>query len=253
MKNTPDRKFVFPEDQGQDPLQLYSQIYEERIRRSLSYFSGPITTKILRSDTMTHDDHIALNIELALHTAQLCIYSNMLSHARIGLPHDLGIREIRATDTTRRWTELEYNTFWFAFMAGISPEDLQIFLRHIDENKQLNKEVFNGHTMSRFARAAEYNRLANICCAFSRTVDCVPIESMIRLPGSDISLGSGFELAIAQYLKTDIYDISYNPERIAEVDPTLFTHTLFQYLLKTDSFLLYEGLKSPVGLVRFTS
>lgn len=236
------------------PSELYKLTYPLLLGSHI-YCSGPITSggayRQMASEKLSIKDVMQRNTTFAGVLINLCFERPELFQDASGLtiPHHIGPREfINHKNEQLRWGEWEYLTFWLMVIMRLDPELSQDFSHALFYDAGVNHQVFNDHTQDRKKRAEEYEmmHLKTLNLAHQHQGAIKPVDMILRLPDSELSLGSGLEQNTARELGVQILETVLNSKKLENHD--IANDPVYRYLLDNNLLLIDNEQKHSVSL-----
>lgn len=192
---------------------------------------------------------------------------NVAESTAIILPYLIGGR---SHSNGERWSEVDYNFFWSAFLLGL---DVQFF-RKLYQNSQasdfdsFSKKRLADHSLSRQERQCEYDNLFQF---ITNQVDSSsnqvlnPVDEVWLMVGSSLSLGCNLERKILEWSGIPAWQVVFSKQAVAQWQTQLtpedanqpelaFTYNnlvwrRLRQLLQTEPVSELADIDQPLGLL----
>lgn len=234
-------KFVtFSETDTQiHPVDLYTHIQPQLATpQEHIYTSGPITSggaarwREHQPDIQTAEI-ITANIQFIQILMQEVAKLPELENSTITVPHQLGQRTL--PETGEGWREREYLGFWLMVIMRLAPQQAADLWRTIVKSNMFTH--LNGYTAPRQKRIPEYRALEKLAVEFWKSLPDTSkpdqhqaMQGVVRLPDSQLSLGSTLEQRVSQQIGIPVHELAINPEHAQLKDHPLQKDRVFQTL-----------------------
>ena len=220
-------------DRGFDPYEAYGWLYEKQAALYLTpqtYLSSSITSGgHARDETLEMKEVISRNTESARILAEQLATDGQIQPESAVEPVFVG---------KTHWNQAEFMEFWLSVIGGyqLTPG---FIARDVDNLRSTTHEAFRAKELdvglmiskeSAVTRAPEYFKMSNAFAdLITAGMDATPMDTVVRMIDTDMSLGAQTERAFARHIGTKVMKISVvrpaQPQDLEQVNSVLAEDT----------------------------
>lgn len=184
--------------------------------------------------------------------ALLQLLAGELQDQVVSVPHLIGHRQMVCPElhTLRSWNELEYMQYWMAVIARLTMTQAMQLFHSVAHDPSIDKTVFSDHRLDPETRWREYEKFVHVVVEFLSGLRHIqPVDSIIKLPDGETSLGTRAEQMVAEALDIPRLELAFNTHA-ADSEP-LVSNEVFRVLYTLNKLNLAEDRSAPaVQVVR---